>query len=71
MIGYRGILQNDMDINTRETIKHLDFLFEPHNAAISLVRNVRDGFFAMVGRLVFNLITDPSGTIDEIGQVSH
>ena len=62
-MGYRSVLQMELDEPTRKTIEQMDFLFEPHNAAISLSRNVRNGFFALLGRIVFNLVTDPLGTL--------
>ena len=69
-MGYRSVLQMELDEPTRKTIEQIDFLFEPHNAAISLSRNVRNGFFALLGRIVFNLVTDPLGTYEEWGTLT-
>ena len=71
VIGYRSLLQMDLDEATQKTIEQMDFLFEPHNAAISLSRNLRDGFFAFLGRIIFNLITDPSRTYEEWGTLTY
>lgn len=70
-VGYRSLLQMDLDEPTQKTIERMDFLFEPHNAAISLSRNLRNGFFALLGRIIFNLVTDPSGTYEEWGTLTY
>ena len=61
----------DLSSETRSTIEQLGFLFEPENAAVSGGRLLRNGFFAWTGRAIYNFITDPTVTMQEISNISY
>ena len=59
-----------MTDETRATIRQLDFMFAPTDAAISFGRVLRNDIFAMAGRILFDLVTDPAGTYQELTSIT-
>ena len=56
----------NLSAGTRSTIEDFGFLFEPQKAAVSAGRIVRNAYFAWFGRVVFNLLTNPVTTMQEL-----
>ena len=63
---YQGVLSLNLSAGTRSTIEDFGFLFEPQKAAVSAGRIVRNAYFAWFGRVVFNLLTNPVTTMQEL-----
>ena len=66
---YQGILSLNLSAGTRSTIEDFGFFFEPQKAAVSAGRIVRNAYFAWFGRVVFNLLTNPATTMQELTQL--
>ena len=66
---YQGILSLNLSAGTRSTIEDFGFFFEPQKAAVSAGRIVRNAYFAWFGRVVFNLLTNPATTMQELAQL--
>ena len=56
----------NLSAGTRSTIEDFGFFFEPQKAAVSAGRIVRNAYFAWFGRVVFNLLTNPATTMQEL-----
>ena len=63
---YQGVLSLNLSPGTRSTVEDFGFLFEPQKAAVSAGRIVRNAYFAWFGRVVFNLLTNPVTTMQEL-----
>ena len=66
---YQGILSLNLSAGTRSTIEDFGVFFEPQKAAVSAGRIVRNAYFAWFGRVVFNLLTNPATTMQELTQI--
>jgi len=67
---YQGVLSLNLSAGTRSTIEDFGVLFEPQKAAVSAGRIVRNAYFAWFGRVVFNLLTNPVTTMQELTKLS-
>lgn len=56
---------------TRETVEHLGFWFAPDKFPVSMGINIRNQIFGFfIGRVGYNIITDPAGTAEEFKDIS-